>query len=1043
MSVRQRKGSALLVVLGMVAFIVISAVAFSAYMRYSRAPSSFLRQNIASRMLAKAALAEAIDEIDAAIGNNPHPGVGNSDSRWETSTGGNDTSADNNNRGNNLWVGRVFIGRDENGNDSFAKEADTVATLCYEALAYIPPALINEARFYSRHSNAAVWRSMDFDIGRYAYTAIDVSDFFDVNTLQANRARSSAPGGRITLAYLFDNGGAAEWDELIDQYRTRSADGEISFNGKIPLLSVADLNLAMGRSTYGTIRSPFCQYDHTSGSGSGFYGGIDIKDVAKMTFLTDGVMPGSGTAGQEGDLNDEQYQPFDVAELERDGVSARDVLAGSRPTRVMLLNKGFNALDLVALWDYLDPDSKPVSLAMPTVERNPMLVGLETVLPPTFAVKSQFKTDPEDTSAGADGDFTMEGDSRRKRLVTFKYWLTVEPQGAAQLNGLWMFPFLGERTGPSAATGSYSFDVAGRFGFAPAGAGCRVSSGRSCAFIVKGEEDFAQKTDLNSCVQDGVYKFQVTDQPLSFTDVKTVDQALDDRMVDFRSNGDPLQYIQARSSEPESGWLFTVGHWQYQKKVPDSDPPQWIDEEPDKSKWEIEKGSVQVNAALCPRAADLSSPLEMAAKLKNREEVEVVPYLSITARVRNGTGKGSTVDLVPAAASDDNAYNDVNQPLISIEKGDGNYPLMMLTDINDNKIVLSEAALMDGSKTYTVQFQPSKSHKTIFCPDPRWNFAPENFLLTAESIIQIKDAYKNDKSKVGLGVDGRDTDIFMDVSNQGWLQSPAELAYLPRTTTGLLGFNSRGGDPTYGEVVLRGSGFATSFADLANGDLMWRTYRLYDQLGADRDQLYNLGLYNSSSGFKVTPYTDSTNVMMAALANTPCSWWAAGLGNPDCYGYDKGKVESVQSFNSSYAFCEENSKASFLDDDLMDTAGNLMRNLRVADGNWTNRFENLAWDVDTEEDSVFPNGIELGGRPLYGIDRKMLFGFWRDCFDVKQQLFLIFIRAEPTMMGGGQNGVAPPQLGARAVALVWRDPKPSRSKTIPHQTRVLFYRQFD
>ena len=71
-----RKGSALLIVLGMLAFMVISAVAFSAFMRFSRMPSSYLRRTSSSRHLVKAALAEAIDIVDAAVADNPHPGVG-------------------------------------------------------------------------------------------------------------------------------------------------------------------------------------------------------------------------------------------------------------------------------------------------------------------------------------------------------------------------------------------------------------------------------------------------------------------------------------------------------------------------------------------------------------------------------------------------------------------------------------------------------------------------------------------------------------------------------------------------------------------------------------------------------------------------------------------------------------------------------------------------------------------------------------------------------------------------------------------------------
>ena len=44
------------------------------------------------------------------------------------------------------------------------------------------------------------------------------------------------------------------------------------------------------------------------------------------------------------------------------------------------------------------------------------------------------------------------------------------------------------------------------------------------------------------------------------------------------------------------------------------------------------------------------------------------------------------------------------------------------------------------------------------------------------------------------------------------------------------------------------------------------------------------------------------------------------------------------------------------------------------------------------------------------------------------------------MMGG--EGQTPPQLGARAMALVWRDPEATEGDE-PHQTRILFYRQFE
>jgi hypothetical protein len=112
------------------------------------------------------------------------------------------------------------------------------------------------------------------------------------------------------------------------------------------------------------------------------------------------------------------------------------------------------------------------------------------------------------------------------------------------------------------------------------------------------------------------------------------------------------------------------------------------------------------------------------------------------------------------------------------------------------------------------------------------------------------------------------------------------------------------------------------------------------------------------------------------------------------------------------------------------------------DGDWELAFNDLDWAGNNSDLA----GADFKGQTvdLYDVDRKFLYGFWRDSFAVKQQLFLVFVRAEPLMMGGGAIGQTPPQLGARAVALVWRDPTINeKDPNAPHRTRVLFYRQFD
>ena len=121
----------------------------------------------------------------------------------------------------------------------------------------------------------------------------------------------------------------------------------------------------------------------------------------------------------------------------------------------------------------------------------------------------------------------------------------------------------------------------------------------------------------------------------------------------------------------------------------------------------------------------------------------------------------------------------------------------------------------------------------------------------------------------------------------------------------------------------------------------------------------------------------------------------------------------------------------------------IARGIKAAIGtnpDWETQYRNAdGWD----QDNLF--GADMGD--LHDVDRKYLYSFWKNCFGNDQQLFLIFVRAEPTVMGGSSAGHTPSQLGARAVALVWREPTSSvRSSTGTvgvHRMRILFYHQFE
>ena len=294
--VSSRRGSALLIVLGMIGIMVISAVAFSAYMRYSRLPSSYLRRTSASRHLAHAAMAEAIDQIDAAIGHNPHPGVGTVATQYPRRGGASAIR--------NYWRDNCFIGTNQ-----LVEIEDTISVLNLESLAYIPPALVNDARYYSRHTPTASWQSLGYDAGRYAFFAIDVSDFLNVNKTVANRGRNSSDRGKFTLAHAFENPAHTSysvkprlWDDFLDKYVDITAffNGTTPSSSKMPFRSLADMGLALYDKA-GTLADVICPFISYLGGGSPI-DALSSEIIQRMKYLNvvadnsaDGLFGGRAT----------------------------------------------------------------------------------------------------------------------------------------------------------------------------------------------------------------------------------------------------------------------------------------------------------------------------------------------------------------------------------------------------------------------------------------------------------------------------------------------------------------------------------------------------------------------------------------------------------------------------------------------------------------------------------------------------------------------------------------------------------------------------
>ena len=1057
---QMRKGSALLVVLGMTAFMIISAVAFSAYMRYSRLPSSFLRRMSSSRWLAKTALANAIDDIDSAVGDYPHPGVIKS-----ASGGGNSrTEGRSGSAPRNTWKHRVFFG---NGTESETQiegsngaleltNAKTVPTLSMEAMAYVPPALIDEVRHYSRRTPTAAWHGMKFDVGRYAYTAIDVSDYFDINRLFANRPRSSASNGRISLAYLFEGEGhkssgssaAGSWDSFMQQFRTEaggSSGSAVDYSSKLPLVSIADLNMAMGQmGAIGEMRSPIYEYLMGNSEYMAKSGSDQDEMIDRMTFITDSWFPvftnatqSSGSSSQTRTYSLAENQPFDTSRLDNasgSGYKLGDVMFsdGNIGNRDVDWKYVLSRLGCCALYDYLDTDHYPLSLAIPTVERMPMICGLSPQISGlSMSVEKSYENGtPENPNQ-------ISGDEKTRRVtVTAVYKLKLD--GSVSAEALTVFPFA------QADEKDENWKIDGRCSFffmtgAAEGPGIRVDS--------------TSPLHLTKDVTTG------WDDSKALMNVKLSETAVSRPSFPVQNAADTVRKVtlsgEGLSAFSGTEMLRVTYEWD-QKKDPSSMLNDWqptfeaalngavscgfarteAKSEIRPLRFDTKKGPGEVDNDFAQTGQSLVSSLESK---------EVRLGAAIWLRIKAGD---RVVDMAPACVYDDETQNGesvANKEALASQLGAA-YPVFGFSTGMDAATFSEKGLDALATEPRTAE---ALAPKTIYATDPRFNHSPEDWFRQEGSL----DA-STWLSQCGVGGGNRDEDIFMATSDAGYLQSASEIAFISAFTD--LSGNNGGVMGDYRAPGTRDE-FPSAASQTANDHLMWQTY---DPFEMDRDNYNELRLVDTGTGYKVNPYSDSTNILMSVFANTPLDWKRASSNTVSSASLCAGQCSSADQFNSRCAWNEYSSGGSLAYVDLARVAEQFMSTVREvglenstsagsADGLaaiWERLVSNDRGDGTSGADASRLFGVlmeDSNSDHLWSTDRKFFYGYWRDCFAARQQLYLIFIRAEPTMMGSGSVSATPPQLGARAVALVWRDPQPTNGMGKPHATRVLFYHQLD
>lgn len=1074
MTTSRKSGSALLIVLGFLSFMVVSAVAFAIYMRAERMPSSALRRAVATRHLVHAALAEAIARVDDAVRGDPFPGL--CDTNTDFSAKGTYTYRDQRGQAMDVWQGRVFMPPDPLGGTTtretrFAPVTETVSVLTLEGLGYLPPGLVNDVRFLSRSSWAAQWQQLPFDAGRFAFCAVNVSDYFDVNRVWANRGRTSEAGGRLSLGYLFDpsfdptagNGAsagdvvnfaadAATFDRFVHTTRQtgddKGNDNTQAVGSDTPYVSLLDYNLALGRNGGGSSLMPLFYNWIDRSSQASYYqeGSQQAKSAARQPFVTESV---STNESWLVDLATAKGQPFYGRNLTpSQNVRVSDVVNYNSEFFRQVFSAGsklLSPLDYVTLYDYLDHDDIPLSLAAPCVERVPMVAALEQTV--------QFAPGPMPAKPGPT---TAGGPNQPKTSITYfdvdRNWF--QP---GVLTTVVAFPFKhGKTRNNNLSGGPFKVQALVRLFLAPTGLNAR--SPIAAQLRPQNEADWTKREDAFSFNgQNGVFMLSVRSQEVDLT----LPNSVQDEADAFCTGGGGSGIVAIPVNFGDLNFPADLHMLTVKKSQDCNDQGIPVGQETKTYTLNI-RPFIDANGNLPNGAADISE-----AEFNAVAGIEVVPYVCVWVRIVNGDG---TVDLVPAYPDDDVLNGGAGGDPVLQTYGGSSAPLMRF--VGDG-VPFSLQTIAGGSFSGGT---PTWKPKAMYTVDPRFNWAPESWYASEQSGVTFDKWLDATRSAVGMGTDAtRDEDIFLFTSNQGVLQSLGEFAFLPRLCEN-------------GAELISASSFdgaeRTAANQVANFACMWRSYPVdrnwYAQWAALR-----VGR-STARECLVNPYTDNRAVMMAALANTPVDYWAAGRGMAaDCALRKDGAkmINDTDPWITTAADALKYAFGSKSDDpgdklqcqNLVSIADQIMTEMRTGTlgliesnmGNnnwnpstaWEDIWDNLAWDIQQNGNSVTRFlGVDLGNNvALHSVDRKFLYSYWRDCFANNQQLFLIFVRAESNALGGPGEGT-PAQQGGRAVALVWRNPAATdpegrtydaqnqyntSGERKPHQTRVLFYHQFD
>jgi hypothetical protein len=948
----QEKGSALLVVLGFLTFMIISAVSFSIYMRIERQASSNYKHSITARHLLESALYRAMDEVDADLRGArymypPAPGV-----LQETPT----TDAPLTKFPDHWTNGCVFASK------SNTPEQEQARVLSLEALSFLPAALVNEARVAS--ATSVEWRRMSMPIeglvdiknnralssgnksfvGRYAYICVNLSDMLNINGC-TNVVRGLS--NLVSVASLF----ADKNTEEIDWTKAEAFSKQTGKDVYYPTLQ--DFYACMAQENYFDDPSPYIQFLRGQDN-------LVFNGAKKHLLVTDGFAKASPIDPLKScNLGVPDGQPFSKAVLEGQGQVAsqlqkkfRDVfmltppppeIPLTAPLAPLIAGKYVDSVLPGLLVDYLAEDNKAArGMDVPAVKLAPMfcqfLLNNDISLGPVIKWRTE----------------TVGGKIFRiAELQLFPDVIYDEPGIRSQSFEMRVcYPF--KNISDSRRSRTYTIKVKGFVRVVPK----RANDPTSVNLGTGTGTDYAFECDGSMTPS------EARPSPYGVPSTPTEDEcyvSIDPQKMNLRGPAfDTRQLLK----------MMTIDE--------DGNPPVMA------NSFEVGKN---FSVVLAISSAQI---FNSAGKL-----VDSVPYNALV-----GLG------VMPVTAFPPLFFETKPEPLVA--------------NIPDKKALMYEWLSLE-------------------VPDPRFNHLTVNWVNNTDPGDDFRKPGMHAVTRDLLGKEGRDGDIFMSVSNREWLESPGELGFIIRP------FDWKGGDP--------GVDFRTKTnvdPAIDESAAFFRTFRLYKHDGLARDNVYKYFINAVDDGgtlplinnVRVNPLSTTPDVLKTAICGVPYDY-SGSLKKPT----DDGLVKADWVvFSKKWA------------DDIMGVvetaklATDLSKNIATCDA-----IESMKW-YDSSRLKCLDSPLT---KPLYEIDRKMLYAFSLDSMSDRQQLFLYVFQAE---------AVAPISFaemrslaGGRAVALVWRDPYPKGSALDNpsgltgswyansssggtkgyHEQKILFFKQLD